>query len=213
MSVVVELARKARPHPNPSLESLTALTATDMEAVNRTIVERMQSSVSAGLPARRAHRRGRRQAAPPDDHPRRRANVRLRRRAAYRARRMRRTHPYRDPAPRRRGRRERFCAGAPRRPNAVWGNQASVLVGDFLFSRSFELMVADASLDVLAILSEASSVIAEGEVLQLMTAKRHRHRRGGLSRRHPRQDRETVRGGRGNRRRRLRSSRPPSARR
>ncbi|MGY8999450.1 MAG: polyprenyl synthetase family protein [Rhodospirillales bacterium] len=53
--------------------------------------------------------------------------------------------------------------------NAVWGNQASVLVGDFLFSRAFELMVADGSLDVLAVLSKASSVIAEGEVLQLTT--------------------------------------------
>ena len=53
--------------------------------------------------------------------------------------------------------------------NAVWGNQASVLVGDFLFSRSFELMVSDGSLDVLAVLSRASSVIAEGEVLQLTT--------------------------------------------
>ncbi|WP_210413907.1 polyprenyl synthetase family protein [Luteithermobacter gelatinilyticus] len=54
--------------------------------------------------------------------------------------------------------------------NAVWGNKASVLVGDFLFSRSFELMVADGSLEVLRILSNASSVIAEGEVLQLVTA-------------------------------------------
>lgn len=54
--------------------------------------------------------------------------------------------------------------------NAVWGNKASVLVGDFLFSRSFQLMVADGSLPVLKILSEASAVIAEGEVMQLMTA-------------------------------------------
>tara|TARA_R110000787_G_scaffold63679_4_gene143469 strand:+ start:33615 stop:34631 length:1017 start_codon:yes stop_codon:yes gene_type:complete len=53
--------------------------------------------------------------------------------------------------------------------NALFGNKASVLVGDFLFSRSFELMVEDGSLDVLRILSHASSVIAEGEVLQLMT--------------------------------------------
>ena len=53
--------------------------------------------------------------------------------------------------------------------NAVWGNQASVLVGDFLFSRAFELMVADGSLEVLRILSNASAVIAEGEVLQLVT--------------------------------------------
>jgi len=53
--------------------------------------------------------------------------------------------------------------------NAVFGNQASVLVGDFLFSRAFELMVADGSLEVLAILSRASAIIAEGEVMQLIT--------------------------------------------
>jgi octaprenyl-diphosphate synthase len=54
--------------------------------------------------------------------------------------------------------------------NAVWGNKPPILVGDFLFSRSFELMVADGSLRILEILSRASSVIAEGEVLQLTTA-------------------------------------------
>ena len=53
--------------------------------------------------------------------------------------------------------------------NAVWGNQSSVLVGDFLFARAFELMVADGSVEVLYILSRASSVIAEGEVHQLIT--------------------------------------------
>lgn len=53
--------------------------------------------------------------------------------------------------------------------NEVFGNQASVLVGDFLFSRAFQLMVQDGSLDVLRILSTASAVIAEGEVLQLLT--------------------------------------------
>jgi octaprenyl-diphosphate synthase len=54
--------------------------------------------------------------------------------------------------------------------NAVWGNKASVLVGDFLFSRAFELMVEDGSLPVLSILSRASAIIAEGEVLQLVTS-------------------------------------------
>ena len=54
--------------------------------------------------------------------------------------------------------------------NTIWGNSASVLVGDFLFSRSFELMVQDGSKDVLRLLSKTSSVIAEGEVMQLMTA-------------------------------------------
>jgi octaprenyl-diphosphate synthase len=53
--------------------------------------------------------------------------------------------------------------------NSVWGNDASVLVGDFLFSRAFQLMVEDGNLHVLDILSGASAVIAEGEVLQLMT--------------------------------------------
>lgn len=53
--------------------------------------------------------------------------------------------------------------------NALFGNQASVLVGDFLFSRAFQLMVEDGSIDVLRILSTASAVIAEGEVLQLST--------------------------------------------
>jgi octaprenyl-diphosphate synthase len=54
--------------------------------------------------------------------------------------------------------------------NAVWGNKSSVLVGDFLFSRAFQLMVEDGSLKVLDILSSASAVIAEGEVLQLVTS-------------------------------------------
>ncbi len=54
--------------------------------------------------------------------------------------------------------------------NSVWGNQASVLVGDFLFSRAFELMVEDGSVTVMGILSSASARLAEGEVMQLMTA-------------------------------------------
>lgn len=54
--------------------------------------------------------------------------------------------------------------------NSVFGNEAAVLVGDFLFSRSFQLMVEDGSLEVLRILSNASAVIAEGEVMQLTTA-------------------------------------------
>ena len=58
-----------------------------------------------------------------------------------------------------------------RTANIIWGNPASVLVGDFLFARAFELMVEDGSLKVLRILSRASSVIAEGEVNQL-TAQR-----------------------------------------
>ena len=53
--------------------------------------------------------------------------------------------------------------------NELFGNKASVLVGDFLFSQAFQLMVGDGSLKVLEILSDASAVIAKGEVMQLMT--------------------------------------------
>jgi octaprenyl-diphosphate synthase len=52
--------------------------------------------------------------------------------------------------------------------NAVFGNQASVLVGDFLYTRSFQMMVSLKSMRVMQILSDATNVIAEGEVLQLM---------------------------------------------
>ncbi len=53
--------------------------------------------------------------------------------------------------------------------NLVFGNQASVLVGDFLFSKSFQMMVESESLEILRILSAAAAVIAQGEVLQLST--------------------------------------------
>jgi octaprenyl-diphosphate synthase len=52
--------------------------------------------------------------------------------------------------------------------NTLWGNEASVLVGDFLFSKSFSLMVGVGSLEILRILSSATTVIAEGEVMQLL---------------------------------------------
>ncbi len=52
--------------------------------------------------------------------------------------------------------------------NAVFGNPASVLVGDFLYSRAFQMMVSVRSMKVMEILSDATNVIAEGEVLQLM---------------------------------------------
>ncbi len=54
--------------------------------------------------------------------------------------------------------------------NSLWGNKAPVLVGDFLFSRAFQLMVGDGNIKVLDILANASAVIAEGEVAQLLTA-------------------------------------------
>lgn len=55
--------------------------------------------------------------------------------------------------------------------NAQWGNAPSVLVGDFLYSRSFQMMVALGNMDIMAILSEATNRISEGEVQQLVNAK------------------------------------------
>ena len=55
--------------------------------------------------------------------------------------------------------------------NILWDNQSSVLVGDYLFSKSFQLMVETGSLKVLSILADASSTISEGEILQLSAVK------------------------------------------
>ncbi len=56
--------------------------------------------------------------------------------------------------------------GAPS-ANGVWGNQASVLVGDYLFSRAFQMMVADGDMVMLKLMSDVTNALAEGEVLQL----------------------------------------------
>src|SRR3569833_926455 len=52
--------------------------------------------------------------------------------------------------------------------NSIWGNEASVLVGDFLYSRSFEMMVEVGSMEVMEILAHTTNTIAEGEVMQLL---------------------------------------------
>ena len=52
-------------------------------------------------------------------------------------------------------------------PNVIWGNQSSILVGDYLLSRCFEMMVEDGSIEILKLLSSTSSKIAQGEVMQL----------------------------------------------
>ena len=104
-----------------------------------------------------------------------------------------RVHPYRHAAARRRGRR---IDAAPRPPtaNEIFGNPASVLVGDFLYSRAFQMMVDGNSMRVMQILADATNVIAEGEVLQLMNMHDAATRRGRLPARDPLQDRQAVRG-------------------
>jgi octaprenyl-diphosphate synthase len=154
----------------PSLDPLIALVAADMNGVNAVILERMQSKVAL-IPELAGHLiagGGKRMRPmltlacasllgyPGTRHHKLAAAVEFIHTATL-------LHDdVVDGSGLRRGRRT---------ANIIWGNPASVLVGDFLFSRAFELMVEDGSLKVLRILSHASAVIAEGEVEQL-TAQR-----------------------------------------
>ncbi|WP_118857704.1 polyprenyl synthetase family protein [Sphingomonas mesophila] len=155
----------------PGLEPIIALTASGMNAVNAVILERMQSKV-AMIPELAGHLiagGGKRMrpmltlaSAALLDYP----GARHHKLAAA----VEFIHTATllhddvvDGSATRRGKRA---------ANLIWGNSASVLVGDFLFSRAFELMVEDGSLKVLKILSHASAVIAEGEVDQLTAQRR-----------------------------------------
>ena len=156
--------------PAPSLDPLVALTAPDMNAVNQVVLSRMQSEVPL-IPELAGHLiagGGKRMRPmltcasaalcgyPGSRHHKLAAAVEFIHTATL-------LHDdVVDGSGTRRGKRT---------ANLIWGNPASVLVGDFLFSRAFELMVEDGSLKVLKILSRASAVIAEGEVAQL-TAQR-----------------------------------------
>jgi octaprenyl-diphosphate synthase len=154
----------------PSLDAMMALVAADMNGVNAVILERMQSKVAL-IPELAGHliagggkrmrpmltlASGALLGYPGTRHHKLAAAVEFIHTATL-------LHDdVVDGSGMRRGKRT---------ANLIWGNPASVLVGDFLFSRAFELMVEDGSLKVLRILSHASAVIAEGEVEQL-TAQR-----------------------------------------
>ena len=155
----------------PSLEPMIALTASGMNAVNTVILERMQSKVAL-IPELAGHliAGGGKRMRPMltlaggalfdytgARHHKLAAAVEFIHTATL-------LHDdVVDGSGLRRGRRT---------ANVIWGNPSSVLVGDFLFSRAFELMVEDGSLKVLKILSAASAVIAEGEVDQLTAQRR-----------------------------------------
>jgi len=155
----------------PSLEPLMALVANDLNLVNSVILDRMQSEVTL-IPELAGHLiagGGKRMRPmltlagarlldyPGTRHHKLAAAVEFIHTATL-------LHDdVVDSSDLRRGRRT---------ANIIWGNPASVLVGDFLFSRSFELMVEDGSLKVLKILSNASAVIAEGEVSQLTSVRK-----------------------------------------
>ena len=168
LAIVVNLEEERGKKP-PSLDALTALVVQDLEKVNRCIVERMHSPVAL-IPQLAGHiiaAGGKRlrpmltlAAAKLCGH-RGQRHIKLSACVEFIHTATLLHDDVVDESSLRRG-----LASA----NALFGNKASVLVGDFLFSRSFELMVEDGSLQVLAILSRASSVIAEGEVLQLITA-------------------------------------------
>jgi octaprenyl-diphosphate synthase len=155
--------------PIPSLDPLTRLLKSDLDAVNRLIVERMHSPVAL-IPQLAGHI-----VAGGGKRLRPMLTLGCARMCGYRGERHlalaaavefihTATLLHDDVVDASDLRRGRDTA------NAVWGNKPAVLVGDFLFSRSFELMVGDGSLRVLEILSRAAAVIAEGEVLQLTTA-------------------------------------------
>ena len=166
LPVAPDVAAPAR--GEDALAALTALVRDDLEACNRLIVERMQSPVAL-IPQLAAHI-----VAAGGKRLRPLLTLAAARMAGYRGRRhvalaacVEFIHTATllhddvvDESALRRGQ-----ASA----NALFGNKASVLVGDFLFARAFQLMVSDGSLEVLRILSEAAATIAEGEVLQLIT--------------------------------------------
>ena len=167
MATVVPL----RPRRAPSLDPMLQLTAADMNAVNQVILARMQSDVPL-IPELAGHL-----IAGGGKRMRPMLTLACARLLDYGGTRQHKLaaavefihtatllhDDVVDGSGLRRGRRT---------ANIIWGNPASVLVGDFLFSRSFELMVEDGSLRVLRILSGASAVIAEGEVNQLTAQRR-----------------------------------------
>src|SRR5579859_1789092 len=157
--------------PAPSLDPLVALIASDMNQVNSVILDRMQSEVPL-IPELAGHliAGGGKRMRPMLTL----ACAKLLGYGGTRQHKLAATVEFIhtatllhddvvDGSGMRRGRRT---------ANIIWGNPASVLVGDFLFSRAFELMVEDGSLRVLRILSSASAVIAEGEVAQLTAQRR-----------------------------------------
>jgi len=160
--------RRDRP---PTLDALMALVSHDMHAVNRVILERMQSEVPL-IPELAGHLiagGGKRMrpmltlaCARLLDYPGTRQHL-LAAAVEFIHTATLLHDDVVDGSGQRRGKRT---------ANVIWGNSPSVLVGDFLFSRSFELMVEDGSLRVLRILANASAVIAEGEVAQLSAQRR-----------------------------------------
>jgi len=170
VAALVEYEDKGnRGRERSSLDALTALVAADLESVNRLIIERMHSRVAL-IPQLAGHI-----VAAGGKRLRPMLTLGASRLCGYRGERhhslaacVEFIHTATllhddvvDDSALRRG-----LATA----NSVWGNKPSVLVGDFLFSRAFKLMVEDGSLKVLDILSSASAVIAEGEVHQLVTS-------------------------------------------
>ena len=153
-----------------------------MNAVNAVILERMQTQGRADPRACRPPHRRRRQADAAD------ADARLRARCSTIPARATTSSPPRSSSSTPRPCSTTTSSTAPgmrrgkRTANLIWGNPASVLVGDFLFSRAFELMVEDGSLKVLKILSHASRGDRRGRGRPAHRAAPGRDQRGALSR-------------------------------
>ena len=169
MTIAVEAQRRGTPPPGAALEALIALCAADLRQVNAIVLEHMRSEVAL-VPQLAGHI-----VAAGGKRLRPMLTLACARLVGYAGRRhlalaaaVEFIHTATllhddvvDESGLRRG---------TETANALWGNKPSVLVGDFLFSRAFQLMVADGSLAVLKVLAQAAATIAEGEVRQLMTA-------------------------------------------
>ncbi|MDP9128013.1 MAG: polyprenyl synthetase family protein, partial [Pseudomonadota bacterium] len=168
MATIIPLETLRRKSSPTALDALTALVAEDMAAVNHLIIQRMESSVPL-IPQLAGHiiAAGGKRLRPILTL----ASARLCGYQGLRHHKLAASVEFIHTATLLHD--DVVDASSLRRgepsANAMFGNQASVLVGDFLFSRAFQLMVEDGSIDVLRILSTASAVIAEGEVLQLTT--------------------------------------------
>ena len=171
MSADILPMQRGKPAPAPSLAPILSLTATAMNSVNQVILQRMQSEIPL-IPALAGHliSGGGKRMRPMLTL----AGAEL---VGYQGTRHHKlaaavefihtaTLLHDDVVDGSETRRGKEAA------NIVFGNPATVLVGDFLFSRAFELMVEDGSLKVLKILSSASAIIAQGEVDQLVAQRR-----------------------------------------
>ena len=187
-----------------SLEQIRALVTADFEAVDRVVKRRLHSPVTLVDQVADLHHLRRRKAPAPPFGAAGRTRVRAPGRTTHRGGGHHRVHSYRHACCTTMWWMAPPCAAGRDTANEVFGNPTSVLVGDFLYSRAFQMMVALDRMRIMHIIADATNAIAEGEVLQLMNARDPNTSEATLHRRDPPQNRAPVSGRSANRRRSLR---------